>query len=113
MGSPAASRFKVLLWLLDGAERRRQLHAKPNDPKTTVGTGAEEIPMETVRKLPIRTRLPVAAWALAGVVTLFSLVTSVSNIHVAPDRPGPVARDINSATDAHHASLTDVLELSR
>jgi len=66
--------------------------------------------METILKLPIRTRLPAPAWALAGIVTFFSLVTSVANTFVAPVHSVPVAENTNSATDANHASLIDLLE---
>lgn len=31
----------------------------------------------TVKTIPVRTRLPLAAWVLAGVVTLFSLASSL------------------------------------
>ena len=30
--------------------------------------------------LPVKTRLPFAAWALAGLATLFSLVTSLTQV---------------------------------
>ena len=33
-----------------------------------------------VETLPVKTRLPLEAWALAGLVTLFSLVTSVAHM---------------------------------
>jgi hypothetical protein len=32
--------------------------------------------------LPVRTRLPLAAWAVAGLVTLFSIASSL--LHLAP-----------------------------
>jgi hypothetical protein len=40
-----------------------------------------------VDSLPVKTRLPLAAWALAGLVTLFSLVSSIS--HLASHHAGP------------------------
>jgi hypothetical protein len=64
--------------------------------------------MQTIRKLPIRTRLPPMAWAFAGIVTLFSLVASIVHTNVTPDRSVPVV-----ARDAHRASLTDILEIFR
>lgn len=44
----------------------------------------------TVKTIPVRTRLPLSAWALAGLVTLFSLAStlvegSVSH-HAAPQK---------------------------
>jgi hypothetical protein len=36
-----------------------------------------------VGSLPIRTRLPLEAWALAGLVALFSLVSSLMHMSVA------------------------------
>ena len=33
-----------------------------------------------VGNLPVKTRLPLEAWALAGLVTLFSLVCSLTHI---------------------------------
>ena len=38
--------------------------------------------MVTIASVPVKTRLPLTAWALAGVVTLFSLVSSL--VHIAP-----------------------------
>lgn len=37
--------------------------------------------LNTPRKLPVRTRLPLAAWAVAGVVTLVSLLSSLWQAH--------------------------------
>jgi hypothetical protein len=48
-----------------------------------------------VGSLPIRTRLPLEAWALAGFVALFSLVSSLLHMSVA-DPTGP---SIEQATD--------------
>ena len=33
-----------------------------------------------VENLPVKTRLPLEAWALAGLVTLFSLVCSLTHV---------------------------------
>jgi len=35
-------------------------------------------------KLGVRTRVPVQAWTVAGLVTLFSIISSLSPIVVAP-----------------------------
>ena len=57
-----------------------------------------------VGTLPVKTRLPLAAWALAGLVTLFSLVTSQIT--------SPTVQAAEPAT-AHYASMTDLLNLFR
>jgi hypothetical protein len=57
-----------------------------------------------VGTLPVKTRLPFAAWALAGLVTLFSLVTSLTQVG------GPMLQAAKPAT-AHYASMTDLLNL--
>lgn len=66
--------------------------------------------METIRKLPVRTRLPGIAWAVAGLMTLFSLVASAAHINVAPDRSILVVKQMK---DANRASLSDVIEILR
>ena len=57
-----------------------------------------------VGTLPVKTRLPFAAWALAGLVTLFSLVTSLTQVS------GPIVQASKPQTAAY-ASVTDVLNL--
>ena len=57
-----------------------------------------------VGSLPVKTRLPFAAWALAGLVTLFSIVTSLTHVS------GPIVQAAEPAT-AHYASMTDLLNL--
>ena len=52
-----------------------------------------------VGTLPVKTRLPLVAWVLAGLVTLFSLVTSLTQVS------GP------KPETAHYASMTDLLNL--
>ena len=37
--------------------------------------------LKIVGTLPVKTRLPFAAWALAGLVTLVSLVSSLAHIN--------------------------------
>ena len=56
---------------------------------------------KTVGTLPVRTRLPFKAWVLAGLVTLFSIATSLT--HVGSRVANPVT--------AHYASVTDLIEL--
>ena len=48
-----------------------------------------------VGSLPVRTRLPLEAWALAGLVALFSLVSSLLHMSVA-DHARP---SLEQATD--------------
>jgi len=57
-----------------------------------------------VGTLPVKTRLPPVAWVLAGLVTLFSLVTSLTQVR------GPMVQAAKPAT-AHYASMTDLLNL--
>ena len=57
-----------------------------------------------VGTLPVKTRLPFAAWALAGLVTLFSLVTSLTQIS------SPMVQAAKPVA-AHYASMTDLLNL--
>jgi hypothetical protein len=59
-----------------------------------------------VGDLPVKTRLPFAAWALAGLVTLFSLVTSVTHLSA------PIMQATRPAK-AYYASVTDLLNLFR
>ena len=57
-----------------------------------------------VGTLPVKTRLPFAAWALAGLVTLFSMVTSLADVS------DSIVQAAKPAT-AHYASMTDLLTL--
>jgi len=57
-----------------------------------------------VGTLPVKTRLPPVAWVLAGRVTLFSLVTSLTQVS------GPMVQAAKPET-AHYASMTDLLNL--
>ena len=57
-----------------------------------------------VGSLPVKTRLPLKAWVLAGLVTLFSLANSL--MHVGQ----PTAQAASSAT-AHYASVADLINL--
>ena len=56
--------------------------------------------------LPVKTRLPFAAWALAGLVTIFSLVTSF----VTPTF-NYAEHASTSATGAQYTSITDLLKV--
>ena len=61
---------------------------------------------EIVGTLPVKTRLPFAMWALAGLVTLFSLVNSLVEVS------GPIAQAAAKPATAHYASTTDLLNLT-
>ena len=58
--------------------------------------------LKIVGTLPVKTRLPFAAWALAGLVTLFSLVNSLTHVS------GPMVQAAKPET-AQYASMTDLL----
>jgi hypothetical protein len=55
-----------------------------------------------VGTLPVKTRLPLVAWVLAGLVTLFSLGTSLTQVS------GPMLQAAKPEA-AHYASMTDLL----
>ena len=58
--------------------------------------------LKIVGTLPVKTRLPFAAWALAGLVTLFSLVNSLTHVSSSMIQAGKPAT-------ALYASMTDIL----
>jgi hypothetical protein len=55
--------------------------------------------------LPVKTRLPITAWVAAGLVTLFSAVSSLVQLTAS----GGVA----TAEQAHYASVIDLLGFLR
>ena len=57
-----------------------------------------------VGSLPVKTRLSLKAWVLAGLVTLFSIATSL--MHVGQ----PTVQAANSAP-AHYASMANLINL--
>jgi Mg2+/citrate symporter len=57
-----------------------------------------------VGSLPVKTRLPLKAWVLAGLITLFS--SAISLMHVGQ----PTVQAANLAT-AHYASVADLINL--
>lgn len=57
-----------------------------------------------VATLPVKTRVPLVAWFLAGLVTLFSLVTSLTQFS------GPIVQAAKPES-AHYASMTDPFNL--
>jgi hypothetical protein len=59
-----------------------------------------------VDRLPVKTRLPITAWFIAGLVTFFSMASSLLQFI---DSGGADAM----AEQVHHASVTDLLGLLR
>ena len=57
-----------------------------------------------VGTLPVKTRLPFAAWALAGLVTLFSILTSLTQVSA------PFIQAVQP-TMVHYASVSNLLNL--
>lgn len=57
-----------------------------------------------VESLPVKTRLPLEAWALAGLVTLFSLVCSLTHIPLHQSKPS-VEQAIELAKPPHQARV--------
>ena len=56
--------------------------------------------------VPLKTRLPLTAWVLAGLVTLFSTVSSL--VHVAPASDQALSMSKQATVpgkEAHHASV--------
>jgi hypothetical protein len=58
-----------------------------------------------VEKLPVKTRLPVEAWALAGIVTLFSLVCSLAHIPLTHHTTPSVEQANEYAKPSHRARV--------
>jgi hypothetical protein len=52
--------------------------------------------------LPVRTRLPLAAWAIAALVALFSLMSSLVHSPVYSNHPTPVAQQAAQPAKASH-----------
>ena len=54
--------------------------------------------------VPVKTRLPLTAWVLAGLVTLFSMVSSL--VHLAPVSNQAVSLSEQPVKEAHQASVS-------
>ena len=63
--------------------------------------------MNTLGNLPIRTRVPVKAWIFAGLMTVFSLVSTLVHVAPAPSRALSASwqQPPRSAMDAYQASV--------
>ena len=59
----------------------------------------------TVESLPVKTRLPLEAWALAGLVTLFSLVCSLTHIPLTHQSRPSIEQAIELAKPPHQARV--------
>ena len=57
-----------------------------------------------VGSLPVRTRLPLEAWALAGLVALFSLVSSLAHVSVT-DHARPSLEQADQVKSSHQARV--------
>jgi hypothetical protein len=64
---PMPKELNILLCLMDGAERRRHFQAQLNARHPAVKKGT----------LSVKTRIPIVAWVLAGLVALFSIASSL------------------------------------
>ena len=57
--------------------------------------------------VPVKTRLPLTAWVLAGLVTLFSMVSSLGHVTPASNQTLMVSEQaMKPAKDAYCASVT-------
>ena len=64
--------------------------------------------MNTLGSLPVKTRVPLKAWVFAGLMTGFSIVSSLMHVAPTPARSlsaSTVEELTISARDALHASL--------
>ena len=59
--------------------------------------------------LPVKSRLPLDAWFLAALVTVFSFASSLINVGTIPNQPVSVASQVNQPTQEAHASVLGAL----
>jgi hypothetical protein len=63
---------------------------------------------QTIGSIPVKSRVPLTAWAFAGLLTLFSLLSSLVNVAVGPGGhlSGSASNQVQtSAKQAQHASV--------
>jgi hypothetical protein len=63
---------------------------------------------KTIGSIPVKSRVPLAAWAFAGLLTLLSTLPSLVNLAVGPDRDLSASASKNATTtakEARHASV--------
>ena len=58
--------------------------------------------LNILKTLPIRTRLPLAAWTVAALVTLFSLMSSLVHAPLVSGHAVPVAEQATQPGNASH-----------
>lgn len=58
-----------------------------------------------VGNLPVKTRLPLEAWALAGLVTLFSLICTLIHVPLTHESKPRVEQAIELAKPTHQARV--------
>jgi hypothetical protein len=58
-----------------------------------------------IDRLPVKTRLPLEAWALAGLVTLFSLVCSLVHMPLTHAAKPSIEQATESAKPVHQARV--------
>jgi hypothetical protein len=70
-----------------------------------VGLLRGKIAMNKLGSLPVKTRVPLAAWVFAGFLTLLSIVSSL--LHVVADPGRDLAASVSEqARETRHASVT-------
>ena len=59
--------------------------------------------------LPVKSRLPLSAWLLAALVTVFSFASSLINVGTIPNQAISIASQGNQPTQEAHASVVGAL----
>jgi hypothetical protein len=59
--------------------------------------------------LPVKSRLPLGAWLLAALVTVFSFASSLTNAGTKPNQDSPIAFQENQPTQEAHANVLAAL----
>jgi len=59
--------------------------------------------------LPVKSRLPLSAWLLAALVTLFSFASSSINVGTMPNQAISIASQGNQPTQEAHATVLGAL----
>ena len=65
--------------------------------------------MIKIAGLPVKSRLPLSAWLLAALVTLFSFVSSLKHVGTTPEQAIFVAEKRIQSTQESHASVLSLL----
>jgi hypothetical protein len=59
--------------------------------------------------LPVKSRLPLSAWLLAALVTVFSVASSLINVGVMPNQAISIASQGNPSTQEAHPNVLAAL----